>query len=1769
MTDSTVKELKVKRRNAKAALTRQGKALRLMIEGNRATDEVSSQLEKFELVYDSLVQKHEAYTEQISDDDEFTTEEEWLEECQQMFIALQCEAKDHLHVTPTPTEKESNPNEEASASTEKTSSSNDQSSSSAEQISSAEQSSTTSSAKQITESDSHISINGASDQKEEQTKANTAIHDVDKFCGFKMEKPKMPKYTGDVREYAIFKDDFKHMVDKRYGKRDAITLLRTCLQGKPLELIKGIGSDYDAAWEYLDTIYGDPRFITDTVTQDIMKFKPLRDGEDARFCELVHLVRRSYNTLKEVGRRNDMDNNHMLAVIEQKMNSDDRKVWSRHLERDKELATLQGLLDWMSSEMKSRMRATAPVRCVSQSPRSSINHIQQKDPTSMPFRDKCWVCHTSSHWTDHCDKFKGMSSANRFKMVKENHVCFSCLKKAGKGHNVSTCSRRRQCTEMINGLQCKHYHHQLLHFTPQQATGSVSVAVSTTRAEILLPVLQVQIMGTQITQPANILLDSGAQITLIRKSLAENLKLKGKDVITTITKVGGEEEELQTKVYEVRLRPKYKGPTYTVTAIGIPCISDDVAEVDLSEMAKLFKLHPSNLHRGSGPVDLLIGIDHASIHAGETHEAQNLIARQSPLGWVIFGTGPGDQNKTSRVLHVKYSTPVDMTDFWKTEAMGVAVKSCTCEPEKLSPAELKEAKIIEESCIRNGNRWTVPYPWKRDPKQLPDNKIQIEKRLYSTERRLAKNTSHAEAYDAQMKEMVEKKFARKLSEAELKSYKGPVHYISHHGVLRPESKSTPLRIVFNSSATYHGQCLNDYWYKGPDLLNNLFGVIMKFRENEVAVIADISKMYHQILIPERDQHVHRFLWRDLNTDRTPDIYVKTVLTFGDKPAPAMAQIALKKTAEAAEKQFPDAARVLKENTYMDDICDSVHTVNEAKKLTSEIDEVLAEGGFRVKGWLSNEALEENYTSEKEDERMKFLDTTTDEKVLGTVWNRKTDEFHYKVNLDLDKNLSTDDRELMQRKLTKRQILSQIAQIFDPIGFAAAFLIRTKIGMQHLWQQGLDWDQEIPKADHDSWIQLFKEMKELNEISFERCLTPSNAVGVPLLCIFCDASEEAFGACAYIRWQINDGTYDVRFIAAKSRVAPLKRLTIPRLELQAAVMGTRLYQAIMEELRLPVEEAVFMTDSMIALSWIRSQARGFKPFVSNRVSEIQSQTDPSQWRHVPGELNVADDVSRGVPVKQLTQRWKNGPEFLRFPEESWPKDAERVNQMEVDKERHKTQAVFITTETQEAIDCKKYSSWRKLIRVTAYVRRFVQNIRAKMQSCVNKESKQGPLSPQELTDAANYWIIKAQKNLHKRMANGEFKSLSPFTDDAGILRVGGRLHESTMFYHTKHPALLPHDHYISILIVRSIHQQGHTGVATTVAKTRQRYWILKAHNLAKTIKYRCVVCREAEHKLETQVMADLPKQRLAPYTPPFYFTSCDYFGPYQVKIGRNKTAKHYGVIFTCLNTRAVHLELAVDCSTMEYIQVLRRFFSIRGYPAQMISDNGTQLVGAQRELQRMIQGWNIEELKQFGAEKGMEWKFITPRAPHQNGCAEALVKSCKTALKRAVGAQVLTPFELYTVLLEVANLVNQRPIGRIPNDPDDGSYLSPNDILLGRASTDVPQGPFQETKNPRHRVEFVQRIIDSFWKRWSRDVLPCLVPRKKWRAERRNVRVGDVVTVSDTNPVRGKWCVGRVLEVFPGSDGKVRNVKVKTESGEYQRPITKIAVIYPAEGYDED
>jgi transposase InsO family protein len=388
--------------------------------------------------------------------------------------------------------------------------------------------------------------------------------------------------------------------------------------------------------------------------------------------------------------------------------------------------------------------------------------------------------------------------------------------------------------------------------------------------------------------------------------------------------------------------------------------------------------------------------------------------------------------------------------------------------------------------------------------------------------------------------------------------------------------------------------------------------------------------------------------------------------------------------------------------------------------------------------------------------------------------------------------------------------------------------------------------------------------------------------------------------------------------------------------------------------------------------------------------------------------------------------------------------------EIDKERRQVKIVCPVAVSKPLFDCKRLSKWKRVIRITSYIKRFIQNCRIKCgRNERNQQPEVGPLSNQELENAEEYWLKQMQSNLLKRLPRGDFKTMSPYKDDRNILRVGGRVDPTLFSNDERRPALLPYDHHLSTLIVRDAHETSHSGVATTVAKIRRKYWVIKAHRIAKVVKQRCTTCRKLEAKVETQLMATLPPCRLQPCTPPFLFSTMDYFGPINVKVGRNKTVKHYGVVFTCMNTIAIHCEIAVAASTMELLQVLRRLFSYRGYPKVLLSDNGTQMVGANNELKLMIEGWNKDQLEEFCSARGMKWQFITPLAPHQNGCSEAMVKSVKQAMKKAIGYALLTPFELYTCVLEAANLVNQRPIARVPTDPDDGGYLCPNDILLGR------------------------------------------------------------------------------------------------------------------------
>ena len=730
------------------------------------------------------------------------------------------------------------------------------------------------------------------------------------------------------------------------------------------------------------------------------------------------------------------------------------------------------------------------------------------------------------------------------------------------------------------------------------------------------------------------------------------------------------------------------------------------------------------------------------------------------------------------------------------------------------------------------------------------------------------------------------------------------------------------------------------------------------------------------------------------------------------------------------------------------------------------------------------------------------------------------------------------------------VLSQVNEIYDPMGLVAPFTVRTKIMLRKLWgrDEKLDWDDAMPEHLRREWVAFFEELFKLKEVEFPRCIKPSNAIGDPTLVIFSDGSGDAYGAVAYARWMTKDGTYKAQLIASKNRIAPVKIVDIVRLELSGAVIAKRLRVFIQIEVRYTFTAVYHIVDSEIVKAMISKESYGFNTFAANRIGEIQQKTDPQEWFWTAGDLNIADWVTRGKSPEELgpCSIWQSGPEFMKQPVEEWPVSS----QANVEKlpERHKT---VMTTHAKEIqtlaarIDIDRFSKIELLKNTTARILKLYKQYKKSAGRSPGSAVEMGKLTVADTDAAERFWIKDAQESIAKDVQAGKFVRLCPKYRD-GLIVVGGRAERwMQATWNRQEFILLPHNHRFSQLIAEDEHRKGgHLGVAATVARIRSRFRITNLQRIAKSICFKCVTCRRKFQRLSGQIMSDLPLERLQP-SPPFANVGVDFFGPFTIRgeVQKRVRGKCYGVIFVCFVSRAVHLDLSKDYSTDSFLQVMRRFASVRGWPKRVHSDRGTQLVAASKELKEAVKELDWRALQEYGIQHKLEWSFYPADAPWMNGVTEALVKSTKKALNAAVGDQIMDFSELQTVMYEAAQIVNQRPIGKHPTHPDDGSYLCPNDLLLGRSSPEVPQGPFKQRVSDRYRLDFIQQVVQSFWKKWTRDYFPGLIVRSKWHVEKRNVRRGDVVLIQDSNPVRGNWKIGIVTEVHPSQDNKVRRVTV--------------------------
>ena len=488
-------------------------------------------------------------------------------------------------------------------------------------------------------------------------------------------------------------------------------------------------------------------------------------------------------------------------------------------------------------------------------------------------------------------------------------------------------------------------------------------------------------VSTEIDK-VNVIWDTAATISLITTKAAERLNLKPKrEVNLTLEKTGGIIEEIESKLFEVPLK-KQEDDVVWIEVYSVEKITTSICAMKWDDILSLFTTI-DQLKIPNGEVYLLIGMNYAAYHLQMIEAKGQMVMYKNSFGMCLGGSHPLLKNCMDMVIShakVNHIRSKSISPFFDNESLGtrkyceedveakysilIGNKDCTIK-------EYRELILIDQGLKLKDNRWCVTYPWVRDPYDLPDNRQVAYAKLCAIERRLKKNPAVEEMYKNQMNEMVNTRKARQLSSDEMERYNVPVHYIAHREILNPNSLSTPCRLIYNPSAKFHGHSLNEYWAKGPDFINNLLAVFIRFYENHIGMVADIKRMYHSINISALDQHVHRFLWRK-DSNRPPNTYVMLVVSFGDKPAGAIASLSIRKTALNHENTHPRAYNTLTRNIYVDDILDSTDNINEAIILSMEVDQVLNQGGISTKKWTisgqGNGDIEKSFLSKKAAER---------------------------------------------------------------------------------------------------------------------------------------------------------------------------------------------------------------------------------------------------------------------------------------------------------------------------------------------------------------------------------------------------------------------------------------------------------------------------------------------------------------------------------------------------------------------------------------------------------------------------------------------------------------------------------------------------------------------------------------------------------------------------------------------------------------------------------
>ncbi|CAI6357820.1 unnamed protein product [Macrosiphum euphorbiae] len=942
----------------------------------------------------------------------------------------------------------------------------------------------------------------------------------------------------------------------------------------------------------------------------------------------------------------------------------------------------------------------------------------------------------------------------------------------------------------------------------------------------------------------------------------------------------------------------------------------------------------------------------------------------------------------------------------------------------------------------------------------------------------------------------------------------------------------------------------------PILQDDLTLIVTRFRTHKYAFSADIKKMYRQVWVDNADRDYQRILWRGDPNEPIKKYRLCTV-TYGTVPASFLSVACLHKSADV-NKIRPEIAQIIKHDFCVDDCLTGASTLSEALNLRNELIKCLSNNGFELSKWTANHADLLKYIPIPNENSLYSLNMETEAiKTLGLYWDSNSDSFIYKVSLPIP-----------EHKITKRSILSNIARLFDPLGLLGPVIVIAKILMQQLWKLKINWDDELSTEIQVKWKKYLKDLNQCNNLSVPRWLQCDDTEKI-YIHGFADASCKAYGACLYVVCTRADGSRHSQLICAKSRIAPISIITIPRLELCAALLLSKLIKKIVPALRINVTNIYCWSDSKVVLAWIASDAMRWKPFVANRVSKVHNLTSQYSWSYINTKENPADILSRGCDVQDIQKctLWWNGPAWLT-DEHARCEELCQVHEDEetLCEERKQSNTVVMVAEVKANYFiqlCEKYSKLNRFQRVFAYTLRYVHNISSKLRA---KERYSGPLSNDEIQKSVKIFIRLLQNQFFgEALQNKKLQSLNPFFDNDSILRVGGRLGNATdLTYDQRHPIIIPYSCHFDTLIFRNEHEMSlHAGPQAMLANVRLTYWPINGRRTARKVAHKCIACFKNKPNIVEPIMGILPKPRVNRPLRCFETTGVDYAGPILMKSHARRNAqlqKAYICIFLCFASKAVHIELVCDLSTDAFIAALHRFISRRGKCHTIYSDNGTNFVGANKKLSDLSTLLLSEQHKIRVQDTltlhEITWRFIPPRSPHFGGLWEAAVKAVKKHLNRTIANSRLTYDELYTVLTQIECCLNSRPLIPISEDPTDLNVLTPAHFLIGSSLRALPEPDVRDISiNRLSRWQRVQQLVQHVWARWSKEYLGQLQGRNKWsKCRGPSIQPGTMVLIKENNLPPLKWLLGRVTNVHPGPDGVIRVATVHTNLGSKKRAV---------------